>query len=241
MASNQGSGSGSNGANPCMICHEPLADDVWGLVVPCGHGLHVHCWDGWVASCIADGDDGSGVKCPMCMEVSSTFVRSYVDLGGEEANLREQVAKLQESNAKLLPQRNAVSNSFLSLFTDFGGGAANLQERVATIQVRVGGRVCAKGSLKQGRYIVAGGADFEFWSCQARAARRLDIPLAQLGSLEILLGGMLVAFSTQQTPCRNLARFGDHFYDPDSRKGIFRIFMDARSCIGFFGGPHRSL
>jgi hypothetical protein len=76
----------SSEGSTCVICLEPLVDGACtsdkasepiGVSVPCGHCLHVSCWDGWAASRLGSRD----AKCPSCNQLSSTFVRLFVDFG----------------------------------------------------------------------------------------------------------------------------------------------------------------
>ena len=84
----------------CPICLEPLlhqnlpysgsavTDQVGfsfiGTTVPCGHCLHVHCWDQWTATSINRLQRNSSTliptKCPLCNVPTSSFVRLYLNL-----------------------------------------------------------------------------------------------------------------------------------------------------------------
>ena len=68
--------------NSCSICLEPLAcaELRVGAVVPCGHCLHIPCFEQWRASRLQS-HGGNRVKCPMCNSVSSGFVRLFMDFG----------------------------------------------------------------------------------------------------------------------------------------------------------------
>ena len=61
-----------------------------GTTVPCGHCLHVHCWDGWMAASMNkmnhhhhhsswDGRRPS-TKCPMCNSATTAFVRLFLNV-----------------------------------------------------------------------------------------------------------------------------------------------------------------
>jgi hypothetical protein len=77
----------SSEGSTCVICLEPLVDGACttsdkasepiGVTVPCGHCLHVSCWEGWAASRLGSRD----AKCPSCNQLASTFVRLFVDFG----------------------------------------------------------------------------------------------------------------------------------------------------------------
>lgn len=67
----------------------------------------------------------------------------------------------------------------------------------------------------------------EFWSVSVELLA--IFPLAQLERMEThLMGGMQVAWATQQTTICSGARFR---YHPDSMEGRFDVFMDGRACV----------
>ena len=70
----------SEEASTCVICLEALvgSDMPIGAAAPCGHCLHVECWDSWVASSLGSRRD---CKCPMCNKHADSFVRLFVDFG----------------------------------------------------------------------------------------------------------------------------------------------------------------
>ena len=70
--------------NRCLVCLESLSLEPVGAVVPCGHCLHVSCWNGWTASRLAGASTaGRSVKCPMCNSSSTNFVRLFCDFGAQ--------------------------------------------------------------------------------------------------------------------------------------------------------------
>lgn len=103
------------------------------------------------------------------------------------------------------------------------------KERVGKMQeidIRAGERVCFKGKMDQGKYAKIG----EFWWVSVEQVA--DLPLAEIGSLEILLGGTVVASSTHQT------RSGQ-----SRRDGPYHFAMDAHSSVRYFSfriGPFAS-
>jgi hypothetical protein len=77
----------------CPICLEPLVQSILpsstdgstfiGTTVPCGHCLHVHCWDQWTATSISRLQSRSTpihIKCPLCNIPTTSFVRLYLNL-----------------------------------------------------------------------------------------------------------------------------------------------------------------
>jgi Ring finger domain len=62
----------------CPICLEAIwaPNYTVGTCVPCGHCIHVECYDSWKAR----GSNLESTKCPTCNTPSSTFCRLYVDL-----------------------------------------------------------------------------------------------------------------------------------------------------------------
>jgi Ring finger domain len=67
----------------CTICLENLAGgpEPVGVSTPCGHCVHVACWDGWAASRLQHLGRRHAVKCPTCNTPSAGFCRLFVDFG----------------------------------------------------------------------------------------------------------------------------------------------------------------
>lgn len=75
----------------CVICLDSLVDGSsdgtsplpLGAAVPCGHCMHVECWNGWAASRLGGHHRANNTpKCPACNQPTSVFVRLYAEFGG---------------------------------------------------------------------------------------------------------------------------------------------------------------
>ena len=51
-----------------------------GSTVPCGHCLHVHCWDEWMAASMRHGSSYGRTKCPLCNSTTTGFVRLFLTI-----------------------------------------------------------------------------------------------------------------------------------------------------------------
>jgi len=92
------------------------------------------------------------------------------------------------------------------------------KERVAKsqeIEIRAGERVCFKGKMNQGRYKGEHGG---LWMVSLEQVA--DVPLAEIESLEILLGGVVVVSSSHQTRCHPTRPHGDYYISIDGHRSV---------------------
>ena len=106
--------------------------------------------------------------------------------------------------------------------------------KAQAVEIRSGGRLCAKGNMKDGKYYDSGREE-TMWS--VKLEKQMDnMTIEAIGNLEVYVGGILVARSSRHTIVYNL-----NSYKQDRNTGQFLIPMEDGAGLFVSVGPFTSL
>jgi len=114
---------------------------------------------------------------------------------------------------------------------------ARLEQNAQAVEIRSGGRFCARGNMKDGQYHHSVRERESKWA--VKLGKQMDnMAIEAIGNLEVYLGGILVARSSRHTNVNHL-----NSYKRDSNTGLLLIKMKdgADMVVTVSVGPFTSL